>query len=39
MTFTLRVAGGGVRQKWDVVGRRGVGVSEYSGRPIFFFFY
>ena len=38
MTFTLRVAGGGVRQKWDVVGRRGVGVSEYSGRPIFFFF-
>ena len=26
--------GGMVRQKWDVIGRRGCGVSECSGRPI-----
>ena len=29
--------GGGVRQKWDVIGHRGWGVSECSGRPIFIF--
>ena len=27
-----------VRQKWDVIGRRGWGCSECSGRPIFIFF-
>ena len=42
MMSTLRgvvvVGGGGaVRQKLDVIGRRGVGVSECSGRPIFIF--
>ena len=34
----LPLWGGGVlRQKWDVIGRRGWGVSECSGGPIFFF--
>ena len=28
----------GVRQKWDVIGRTGWGVSKCSGRPIFIFF-
>ena len=38
MMSTLRgVVGGVVRQKRDVIGRRGVGVSECSGRPIFIF--
>ena len=30
--------GAGVKQKRDVIGRRGVGGSEYSGSPIFIFF-
>ena len=30
--------GGGIRQKYDVTGRREVGVSECSGRPVFIFF-
>ena len=33
-----RRGGGGVRQNWDVIGRRGLGGSECSGRPIFIFF-
>ena len=43
MTSTLRRGGGGrrggevLRQKWDVIGRRGWRVSECSGRPIFIF--
>ena len=38
MTSTLRGGcGAGVKQKRDVIGRRGVGGSEYSGRPIFIF--
>ena len=37
MTSTLRGVGG-LRQKWDVIGRRGLGVSECSGRPVFIFF-
>ena len=36
MTSTLR-GGGGLRHKWDVTWRRGVGVNNCSGRPIFFF--
>ena len=39
MTSTLREGRGWeVRQTWDDIGRRGWGVSEYSGRPIFIFF-
>ena len=40
MTSTLRgmAMGVGERQKWDVIGRRGWGFSECSGRPIFIFF-
>ena len=30
--------GWGVRQKWDVIGRRGVGCSKRSGRPTFIVF-
>ena len=35
MTSTLS---GGIRQKWDVIGRMGWGFSECSGRPVFIFF-
>ena len=38
MMSTLKGGGGGVRQKLDVIGRRGWGVGECSGRPIFIFF-
>ena len=38
MTSTLRGVGRGVRQKWDVIGRRVWRVSECFGRPIFNFF-
>ena len=37
MTSTLR-GDRGVREKLDVIGRRGWWVSECSGRPIFIFF-
>ena len=30
--------GGGVKKKLYVIGLRGVGISECSGRPIFIFF-
>ena len=35
-TYDACFEGGGrkVRQKWDVIGGRGWGVSDYSGRPI-----
>ena len=39
-TYDVHFEGGvgGVRQKWDVIGRNGGGeVSECSGRPIFIF--
>ena len=32
------MGGGGGRQKWDVIGRRGWGLSECFGRPIFILF-
>ena len=34
----LQGQGWGLRQKWDIIGRRVVGVSQCSGCPIFFFF-
>ena len=30
--------GGGIKKKLDVIGLRGMGISECSGRPIFIFF-
>ena len=36
MTFTFR-GGGGLKQNLDVIGRRGWGVIECSGRPIFLY--
>ena len=37
LTFPLRGWGRKVRQKRDVIGRRVLGGSECSGRPIFIF--
>ena len=37
MTNTLRGVGG-PKKKWDVTGRRGVRVNEFSGGPIFILF-
>ena len=43
MTSTLRMGaegggGGGLRQKWDVIGRSDWGIRKCSGHPIFIFF-